>query len=153
MRILGISCLNHDATISVIEDGDIKFAAHSERYSRLKNDELLNDEIVNEALSYGEPDRIAYFEKPFLKKTRQLYAGQYNEVFQLKNTPKKYLKQWFGNKKINYISHHKSHASAGYRTSPYTEACVVVIDSIGEWDTVTIWYAKGDKLYKRYSKN
>jgi carbamoyltransferase len=152
MRILGISCLNHDATISVIEDGEIKFAAHSERYSKIKFDEYLNDEIVNEALSYGNPDKIAYFERPYLKKSRQLYAGQYGEVFQLKNTPRNYLKPWFGNQKIHYVSHHLSHAAAGYRTSPYNEACVVVIDSIGEWDTVTIWYAKEGKLHKRYSK-
>ena len=38
MRIMGINCLNHDAAISVIEDGEIIFAGHSERYSRKKND-------------------------------------------------------------------------------------------------------------------
>ena len=46
MRILGINALNHDAAVSVIEDGEIKFAAHSERYSRIKNDRFLNDEIT-----------------------------------------------------------------------------------------------------------
>ena len=74
MRILGVNCLNHDAAISVIEDGEILFAAQSERYSRVKNDSLLNDGLVSEALSYGEPDLVAYYEKPFVKKTRQLYA-------------------------------------------------------------------------------
>ena len=62
MRILGINCLNHDAAVSVIEDSDIKFAAHSERYSRKKNDMFLNDAIMEEALSYGKPDVVAYFE-------------------------------------------------------------------------------------------
>ena len=32
MRILGVNCLNHDAAISVVEDGEILFAAQSERY-------------------------------------------------------------------------------------------------------------------------
>ena len=49
MRILGINALNHDAAVSDIEDGDIKFAAHSERYSRKKNDYLLNDDIDPES--------------------------------------------------------------------------------------------------------
>ena len=73
MRILGINCLNHDAAVSVIEDDKILFAAHSERYSRIKNDMHLNDSIITEALSFGEPDVIAYYERPWVKKTRQLY--------------------------------------------------------------------------------
>ena len=36
MKILGINALNHDAAVSVLDDGEIKFAAHSERYSRKK---------------------------------------------------------------------------------------------------------------------
>ena len=90
MRILGINCLNHDAGITVIEDGEILFAAHSERYSRKKNDKHLNNEIVNEALSYGPPDKIAYYERPYLKKTRQLISGQWSQVFTTKNIPRKY---------------------------------------------------------------
>jgi carbamoyltransferase len=152
MRILGINCLNHDAAVSVIEDGDIKFAAHSERYSRKKNDPFLNDGIMDEALSHGQPDVVAYFERPWLKKSRQLYAGQYDEVFQTFNTPKQYLKRWIGDTKIQYVQHHESHASAGYYTSPFDEACIVVIDAIGEWETVTIWYGNDDKLEKRWSQ-
>ena len=152
MRILGINCLNHDAAVSVIEDGDIKFAGHSERYSRKKNDMFLNDGIMDEALSHGQPDIVAYFERPWLKKSRQLYAGQYNEVFQTANTPKNYLKRWLGDTKIQYVQHHESHASAGYYTSPFDEACIVVIDAIGEWETVSIWYGRGNNLEKRWSQ-
>ena len=42
MKILGINGLNHDAAITMIEDGEILFAAHSERYSGIKNDPDLN---------------------------------------------------------------------------------------------------------------
>ena len=68
MRILGFNALNHDAAVCVIEDGEILFGAHSERYSGKKNDPNLNQEIVDEALSFGEIDKIAWFEKPYLKK-------------------------------------------------------------------------------------
>jgi carbamoyltransferase len=151
MRILGVNCLNHDAAVSVIENDKILFAAHSERYSRKKNDMFLNDTIIKEALSYGEPDKIAYYERPWVKKTRQLYAGQYNEVFNLNNLPNKHLKPWFGNRKIHYVDHHYSHAAAGYFTSPYREAAILVIDGIGEWDVLTIWYGKGNNIKKIYS--
>jgi carbamoyltransferase len=54
--------------------------------------------------------------------------------------------------KIAYHSHHKSHAAAGFQTSPYDDATVVVIDAIGEWDTASIWsaeYVDGKARYKK----
>ena len=145
MRILGINCLNHDAGISVVEDGQILFAAHSERYSRKKNDKYLNDEIVNEALSYGTPDKIVYYEKPYLKKTRQMFSGQWKLALDRDTIPKNYLSRWF-DQKIYYVDHHLSHAAAGYYTSSYEEAIIVVIDGIGEWDVCTFWHGKGKNL-------
>ena len=85
MRILGINCMNHDAAMAVVEYkagvGRILWAAHSERYSKVKNDHYLNWGIVNEANKYGPFNKVVYYEKPLLKKTRQLYAGQYSEAF------------------------------------------------------------------------
>ena len=151
MRILGINALNHDASISLIDNGEVVFAAHSERYSGIKNDSELHAAIFADMYRYGKPDKVAYFERPWLKKYRQLKAGQYNEVFQLDNTPKKYLKRYIGELPINYVQHHQSHAAAGYFTSPYDEACIVNIDAIGEFETATIWYAWGSHFEKRWS--
>mgnify|MGYP003109245026 CR=1 FL=1 len=151
MRILGINALNHDASISLIDNGEVVFAAHSERYSGIKNDSELHAAIFADMYRYGKPDKVAYFERPWLKKYRQLKAGQYKEVFQLDNTPKKYLKRYIGELPINYVQHHQSHAAAGYYTSPYDEACIVNIDAIGEFETATIWYAWGSHFEKRWS--
>ena len=38
MKILGINALNHDAAVAMIQDGEVLFAGHSERYSGVKND-------------------------------------------------------------------------------------------------------------------
>ena len=46
MRILGINCMNHDAAMAVVDDSEILWAAHAERYSKIKNDHYLNQEIV-----------------------------------------------------------------------------------------------------------
>ncbi len=145
MRILGINCLNHDAGIAVIEDGEILFAAHAERYSRKKNDKYLNDDIISEALGFGDPDKVVYYERPYLKKTRQIFAGQRSSAFSTENIPKNYLRKWFPGK-IHYVDHHTSHAAAGYLTSPFDDAIVVVIDGIGEWDVCTIWRGKDGRL-------
>mgnify|MGYP003332247950 FL=1 len=74
MNTLGISAGFHDAGVSVIRDGEILFAGHAERYSKKKHDEHINNEILAEALSHGQPDVIAFYEKPWLKKLRQLYS-------------------------------------------------------------------------------
>ncbi len=107
--------------------------------------------MIADCFRYGKPDKVAYFERPYLKKLRQLKAGQYGEVFSRDNLPSNYLKRWIGNKPIHYVQHHQSHAAAGYYTSPYEESAIVVIDAIGEFETCTIWYAWGSHFEKRYS--
>jgi carbamoyltransferase len=154
MNILGISAGFHDAGVSFISDDKILFAAHSERYSKKKHDSELNTEILADCFTHcGIPDRIAYYERPWLKKTRQLYAGQYKDIFE-PGIEDKIRKIW-PNKNppdIEYHGHHKSHAAAGFQTSPYDRATVVVIDAIGEWDTASIWsaeYVNGNARYKK----
>ena len=147
MNILGISSGFHDAGISFISDDKILFAAHSDRYSKVKHDSELNTKILSDCISqFGMPDEIAYYERPWVKRTRQLYAGQYSDVFNFKSL-RKTLKEtapWANLYKlpIRYHSHHLSHAAAGFQTSPYEDATVVVIDAIGEWDTASIWHAE-----------
>ena len=154
MNILGISAGFHDAGITLINDGEIMFAAHAERYSKIKHDSDINVEMLNDCFNrYGVPQRIAYYERPWLKKTRQLYAGQYSELF--KPSFKHQLEQIWPREtmpRIEYYGHHLSHAAAGFQTSPYDDATVVVIDAIGEWDTISIWdarYINGQAKYKK----
>ena len=152
MKILGINALNHDAAIAMIQDGEVLFAGHSERYSGVKNDSDLNSALFADSFRHGgKPDKVVYFERPWLKKARQLKAGQYGEVLSRKNLPSYYLRDFVGNSEIEYVQHHQSHAAAGYYTSPYEESAIVVIDAIGEFETCTIWYAWGSHFEKRYS--
>ena len=150
MKILGISALNHDASVTLLDNKEILFSGHAERYSKIKNDSFLNTPLLTDCLKYGEPDKVVFFERPYLKKSRQLYAGQYREVLNRMNLPSKYLKKFLPHN-ITYIQHHTSHACASYFTSPYDESAIVVIDAIGEWETCSIWYAYGGHLEKRYS--
>ena len=154
MNILGISAGFHDAGISLISNGEILFAGHAERYSKIKHDSELNREILADCFAHcGMPGRIAYYERPWLKKTRQLYAGQYKDLFDTSIEDK--IRKIWPNKNppdIEYHGHHKSHAAAGFQTSPYDRATVVVIDAIGEWDTASIWsaeYVNGKTKYKK----
>lgn len=143
MIILGINETSHDASVSLIKDGEILFAGHAERYSKKKNDWYNNKEIIIDALNYGTPDAIAYYEKPWLKKSRVLLRGGNAE--------------WKPNIPIDlpvyYFKHHYSHACAGYYTSTFTNAVVVVLDAIGEYNTSTIWNAEGTNIKQVYKQN
>lgn len=146
-HILGVSAGYHDAALSVIDrQGNILFAGHSERYSKKKNDADISLELLNE-IDMSNIDTVVYYEKPWLKQTRQWYSGQGIEWDKI--TARQVLEQQLGynrlsGKKIRSYSHHLSHAAAGFQTSTFSEACVVVIDAIGEWDTISIWDARFD---------
>lgn len=138
---MAISPFSHDCAIAVEDARGIRFASHSERYSRVKNDPSLNKEMVKEAMSYGDINYVTYCEKPILKRTRQFMARQWGEVFSKDSVLSELKKYGIPTKNIEFIRHHKAHALSARRASPYANCCIVCIDAIGEWDTITIWKA------------
>jgi carbamoyltransferase len=141
MKAWGIAALSHDASLAVVDDGRILFAAHAERYSRVKNDPLLNDGILAEALQYGAPDVIAWYERPIRKKLRHLRAGQFQYAVSTRDIPSRYLARLglpFRLPPVVSVDHHLAHAMAGFATSDFTDAAVIVADAIGEFTTFTI---------------
>lgn len=126
-KILGLSEGFHDAGATLIQNGNILSATHAERISRVKNDRWLHYTQIDAA------EITAFYEKDWLKRTRQIYAGQ----------------QW-SKPRINHdvsFYHHESHAAAGFYTSKFTECNILVVDAIGEWDTISVWkgFTKNNK--------
>ena len=137
MNIIGISEGFHDAALCLLQNGRILYASQSERYSKVKNDPWVHPDQWPKADRY-QPNIVAYYEKPFRKNLRRLYAGQ----------------SW-QKPRVNYdysFGHHQSHAAAGYYTSPFDECNILVIDAIGEWDTISVWKAKNNLMDKVYSR-
>ena len=124
--------------MAVTDGAEILWAAHSERYSKIKNDQYLNWEIVKEAMAYGPFDKVVYYEKPWLKKWRQLKAGQYKHAFDPRELPSIYLRK-FNIKITDYAQHHHSHMAGGYYTAPFDDVNILTVDSIGELETMTLW--------------
>jgi carbamoyltransferase len=143
----GISANNHNAALAVFDDDILKFAGESERFSKIKNDSDLNVQLIDYAKTWGEPSEIYWFENPYKKSLRQLMAGQ----GVVSNNVKKYLKKYNIAGKIKTTDHHRSHAAAGYYTSGYQEACVLVIDAIGEFHALSMWQGQGDRLELLYN--
>jgi carbamoyltransferase len=140
MRIIGFNETSHDAALAVVDNDRILFAGHAERYSKVKNDWYTSDALWLEALKFGEPDAIVYYEKPNLKKLRLLLHGGASDW-----KPRHFYDKAF--------RHHYSHAAAGYYTSPFKDATIVVLDAIGEFTTSSIWVGKGEsiKLHKKWN--
>ena len=161
MNYIGISAGFHDAAISVIDDhGNILFAGHSERYNKEKHTKHLCNDIVSDALKYSTSRdlEIHYYERPFMKYLRQLRSGEKPSLSNI--STKKIIGDGLLHKltdgkggKVRTHNHHLSHAASGFQTSPYDDATVVVIDAIGEFDTISIynaWYDKnGVAQYKK----
>ena len=143
MIILGINETSHDASVSLIKDGDILFAAHAERYSKKKNDWYNNEDIYKDMLNYGTPTHIAYYEHPQLKRSRIFLKG--GAADWKPNIPM--------NLPVKYFNHHYSHACAGYYTSKFNDAVIVVLDAIGEYNTSTVWVGEGSKIKQVYKNN
>jgi carbamoyltransferase len=156
-HILGISAGFHDSAITLIDSrGDILFAGHSERYSKQKNDANIHPGLLDEIRGY-RLDTIALHERPWMKQLRCWRAGQGIDWSNItaRQVIVNQCSPWIPNwpQQVRTYNHHLSHAAAGFQTSPYTRATVVVIDAIGEFDTISIWGAeydsKGQATYKK----
>ena len=153
---LGFSAGFHDAAISLVDShGDIVFAGHSERYSKVKNDANIHPGLVAELYGY-DIATVAYYERPLIKQLRQLYSGQgfeWDKISTRKIVEQQLKPKLLGDAKIKNYNHHLCHAAAGFQTSTFDRATVVVIDAVGEFETISIWGAeydsKGQAVYKK----
>lgn len=147
MNILGVSGGFHDAAVSVLSpNGEILFASHSERYSKKKNDPSLDAHMVKLALDMGI-SHISWYERPWLHNIQQWYSGQrqYGPWTLAATIRERFGQSWTGPKYHHSFPHHLSHAAAGFQTSSFDRAAVVVIDAIGELDTISIYRATYDE--------
>jgi carbamoyltransferase len=160
--VIGISAGAHDAACSVVHKGEILFAAHSERYSGVKSDKTLSDDMLLDAYRSLPPrthfQTMAYYERPWARYMRQLYSGEKFIPSKQDYSVEGLLPIKMGSMPIAYFNHHQCHAAAAFQTSPFNQATCVVIDAIGEMDCITIWDAKynnkGEAIYNQvYSKS
>lgn len=143
MLIFGINDSSHDASLSIVKNGRILFAAHSERYNKEKNTYWLSPDLIDEAFDFGVPDVVAYFERRSKKRLRKAVYGGINGDY--KNLYRRFFGEFSRISEIQ-VSHHKSHAAAGFFTSGFSDATVVVIDAIGEFETASAWHGSGNDL-------
>jgi carbamoyltransferase len=141
----GVNALNHGSSLAVFKDGHLWS-------NQVGSSDELDSRIITEALHVGAPDQIFWYERPWIKKARQLRAGQWRRALDMSVLPRKYMKaQHYA--PIIYTPHHASHAAAGYYTSPFNHCAIVVLDAIGEFECATIWEGKHGEMKKVWSRS
>jgi len=152
---------SHDASLAVFETKiagltdkhktKLLWASLAKDFTGLPNNPDFAEAQLKTAIeSFGSPSKIVWYERPFLKTLRQWRAGQ--GWLYAENNIKEYLKRWDITCPIQYTQHHLSHAAYAYYTQPHDDCAVICIDSIGEFETLTIWHGKDNKLKKIHSQ-
>ena len=72
----GIVANSHDASIAVFKDDSLKWAGLAKDFSKIPNDPHLNKKLIRRAMRHGKPNKVIWYERPFLKTLRQYWAGQ-----------------------------------------------------------------------------
>ena len=140
----GINALNHGNSLAVFKNGEFENC-----YINKTSDNIDSSVIRHQLDHNGAPDIVYWYERPWVKKARQLYAKQYETALDMSVLPSRYLKRiGLGYAKIKYTPHHGSHAAAGYYTSPFNHCAVVVLDAIGEFECASIWECMHGEMKK-----
>lgn len=172
MYILGLSGYYHDSAAVLLKDGEIVAAAQEERFSRKKHDarfpvNALNYCLAEAGISLAQVERVAFYDKPFLKFERLLetylaFAPKGFKSFRMaiplwlreklfqKDLLVKELKKiepgvnWLD--RLLFSEHHLSHAASAFFPSPFDEALVLTMDGVGEWATTSAAIGRGNTL-------
>ena len=166
MLILGISAYFHDASASLIQDGQLIAAAEEERFSRIKHDFAFPYNAIRFCLDYAgvegrDVDYVVFFEKPFLKFERLMktaisgFPRTYPMFVQSMRTwlfdklwVKNTIQQAVGidKSRILFSEHHISHAASAFFCSPFEKSSILTFDGVGEWATTTMGIGDGSSL-------
>lgn len=153
----GLRFVGHDASVAVIADGKVVFAAEEERFSREKHTSsfpilAFQAALDHTGLKMGEIDALAY---PWHVDWKQfigmsLYHGprvplRYAPAMALAGV--RVIRDLMSPQRVGGqfaraigcslptcegVGHHRSHSAAAYFLSPFTDAAVLTIDGQGE---------------------
>lgn len=163
MIILGINYLGHDASASLLIDGNLVAAIEEERFTRFKKhyggfpknaikyclkEAGIDASDINQIGYYFDKDALLtapVFKyaftpwysiwKKFMLASRALYYYHCQTLRSRLNSHFRTLKH---NVPIHLIGHHNAHMASSFFVSPFEEADIISIDGIGEWETTVM---------------
>src|ERR1043165_6118996 len=142
----------HNSGVALLRNDEVLFAIDEERFTRKKNEGAfplqslsalyretgISPEMIT---SLAMPDKnslwqllqtLKYASKTYLK--TGLFLNNYlRESFCRLKEIKRHLPNNLAHTKRFFVEHHLAHASSAYYTSPWSDACIVTIDGMGDF--------------------
>lgn len=168
MIVLGVSGLYHDSAAAIVKDGEIIAAAQEERFSRVKHDSRLPVNAISycikeAGITQDDIDYVVYYDNPLITLDRflknvlalgensdRLVQNSFDSIMGTKLWIHQKLRECIGKlgkeDELLVCRHHISHAASAFYPSPFEEAAFITLDGVGEWETTTIGYGKGNDL-------
>lgn len=178
MKILGINSVYHESAAALLKEGNLACFVEEERINRLKhgkhaqidNPHLLPADSIKACLDYAgcTISEIDYFAWSFAKEgrlqnigvDRHLTPGQWGSeegekrfhecLMQVPAELNKLVGKNVSDRLI-WCDHHLAHAASAFYCSPFDEALTLVVDGIGEFDSITSYQGSGNSLKKIFS--
>lgn len=178
MKILGINAVYHESAASLVINGEQVCFIEEERVNRFKhakNAEIDNPHVLPAGamrkcleiagLEFSDVDYFAYsfaqsgrlqnigadsFTRPGSWGTEE---GENLFHSRLQMVPES-LREITGfdvEDKLIWVDHHLAHAASAFLCSPFKEALVMVVDGIGEFDSISAYIGRHNQLGKIFS--
>src|ERR1700733_9303893 len=176
MYILGLSSYSHEASCSLIKDGQVRFVIEEERLNREKHTwkypaNAIAECLRLEGITIRDVDHITFFWVPGLEivgnavHTLKFFPQSLNvlrapsgggeltflnRVWLMQNIGHR-IAQQFGLSKapqVHFMEHHLAHAASAFCVSPFDEAAILTIDGRGEATSTMMSQGRGNRIEK-----
>ena len=163
--ILGLNYIGHDASASLLCNGEVLSSVMEERFSRQKHDRSFPAQSIQYCLNQAgiavdELEAICYYMEPkehfeqrvihhlgrYYPKSAPLFPDMLGRALKVNNVEKEIRERLGYLGKIYCADHHKSHIATGFFLSPYEEAAVISIDGLGEISSTVIADVQGNEI-------
>jgi len=148
----------HDAAAVLIIDGCVISAGAEERFNRKKHSELfpkgaIDFCLADAGLTLRDVDQLVHsfdyqpYRMNYLRTPQQTCA--YEEVYSRAAILKAVQEHLpgFPEDRVHHVDHHLSHAASAYYTSGWDDCAVLVMDGMGEVDSVSGYRGRDGKLF------
>jgi carbamoyltransferase len=149
----------HDSAAALVVDGEIVAAAAEERFTRRKHTgefpvNAINYCLSTAGLSIDEIDEIAHcfdyspYEQLYSLDpiTQELYREVFSRPVLLDQVKRTFPS--FPPERVHNVNHHLAHAASAYFTSGWKNCLTVIVDAMGEVQSVTVYDAGKNRFEK-----
>lgn len=166
LGINGVSDIFHDASATLVVDGEIVASVEEERFNRQKHSNGIPFQAIEYCLrragiSFTDLDHIGYYLDPAV-----LRKSFYDDILtrfdcnpaaidycrsaaaRIQAVPKD-LARYFPfaeSTKFHFLNHHLAHAASAYYPSGWNEAAVLTLDGSGDRETGTLYHGIDGRL-------